>query len=59
MGYAEFVRKISGLENVKHLVLITGDASLDLDIVERERPVSVLQKPVGLDELKRILTGDS
>lgn len=59
MGYAEFVRKISGLENVKHLVLITGDASLDLDIVERKRPVSVLQKPVGLDELKRILTGDS
>lgn len=57
MNGIDFIKCASEFVNIKKFILITGYIGLDTQEIHKKYNIPILQKPIGLDELKHALLG--
>lgn len=57
MKSIEFIEKAAAYVDTGKIILITADVTLDADAIRQRYNIPVLQKPISMTEIKKILSG--
>ncbi len=58
MNGVDFIGLASKFVDIKKFIIITGYVGLDINIINEKYKIPVLQKPISLEELRRVISGD-
>jgi CheY-like chemotaxis protein len=58
MNGVDFIDMASKFVDIKKFILMTGYIGLDIKKINEEYKIPVLQKPISLDELRQVISGD-
>ena len=59
MDGIDFLEKASGFTDTKKFVLITGDITLNAELIKQKYGIPILWKPIGLKEFRKVIAANA